>query len=98
MEVEKKSLLRDASVPSTKKKFRSAFRFCSNYRCFIKGFVNIAKLLRAATIPKDKFEWSETMTDTFPLLKRKLCHPPMIAHPQFDEPFYCGNGCIICSC
>ncbi|KAH9108153.1 hypothetical protein LEN26_005327 [Aphanomyces euteiches] len=56
------------------------------FRRFIKGFAAIAnplEQLKTAT----SFQWTEDCKRSLDILKRKLASPPILAYPDFDQPF-----------
>ena len=54
------------------KHVRAFLGLCSYYRRFVKGFVDIAKLLYKQTEKGSQFVWNEACESAFKLLKTKL--------------------------
>jgi hypothetical protein len=70
-----------------KHKISSFLGLCMNYRWFISGFVNIAKLLTKCMKEKQAFQWTPEVEATFQTLKEALCTAPILAYQQPRERF-----------
>ena len=57
------------------------------YRRFIKEFSNTAAPLNALTRKGVKFCWTQSCADAFDKLKRALVSAPILAYPDFKQPF-----------
>ncbi len=73
--------------PTTVKEVRSFLGLCSYYRRFIACFSEIAKPLHQLTEKDRKFAWTEQCSAAFQTLKKKLTEAPLLAHPDFSQPF-----------
>ena len=58
------------------------------YRKFIRDYAKIANKLYNLTRMNVKFEWTDAHTQAFETLKTKLMNEPILAHPNYDFPFY----------
>ena len=66
------------------------------YRKFVKDYGNIVAPL-TALLRNDAFAWKPTATCAFEKLKQAMCTTPILAMPDFSEPFTiesdaCDNG------
>ena len=59
----------------------------SYYRRFIRNFAHIAKPLHQLTEKARDFQWSEGCEEAFQELKNRLTSAPILAFPDFDQPF-----------
>lgn len=67
---------------------RSAmFSWASYYRRFYKNFPAVAALLTDLLSPKASFVWSDDCRYAFQQIKTLLTKAPMLATPNFDQPF-----------
>ncbi|CAC5368128.1 Retrovirus-related Pol polyprotein from transposon 412 [Mytilus coruscus] len=73
--------------PTTVTELRSFIGFCSYYRRFIKNFGSIAKPLHSLTQKGNIFAWTDECQWSFDKLKRFLTSAPVLAHPDFKQPF-----------
>ena len=74
-------------TPTNLKELRNFLGLATYYRRFVKGFSNIASPLNALTRKGVKFVWTEACSDAFDTLKRALVSAPILAYPNFKEPF-----------
>ncbi|GJS75037.1 putative mitochondrial protein [Tanacetum coccineum] len=58
----------------------------SYYRKFMKGYSSIAAPL-TNQLKKDSFKWGEDATNAFEALKKAMAELPMLALPNFNQPF-----------
>jgi hypothetical protein len=67
-------------------------------RRFIEGFADIAKPLHKLTQKGKLFEWTDECQVSFDQLKNCLVRSPVLAHPDFSQPFIldtdASNSCI----
>jgi hypothetical protein len=73
--------------PTTVTELRSFIGFCSYYRRFIEGFADIAKPLHKLTQKGKLFVWTDECQVSFDQLKNCLVRSPVLAHPDFSQPF-----------
>ena len=73
--------------PIDKTQVRSFIGLCSYYRKFIPKFADIARPLHKLTEKNVKFQWTDECQKYFELLKQKLVSAPILASPNFNEPF-----------
>ena len=57
------------------------------YRRFVRSFSNIANPLNALTKKNVPFDWTVACAEAFDNLKRALVSAPILAYPNFREPF-----------
>ena len=57
------------------------------YRRFVRRFSNIANPLNALTKKNVPFDWTVACAEAFDKLKRALVSAPILAYPNFREPF-----------
>lgn len=74
-------------TPKTVKQLQSFIGLTSYYRRFVKNFSQIASPLYALTKKNAKFNWTPACQEAFDTLKQKVTSPPVIAFPDFSEPF-----------
>ena len=67
------------------KELRSFVGLANDYRRFVRGFTNIPNPLNALTKKNVPFVW--TVAEAFDKLKRNLVSAPILAYPNFREPF-----------
>ena len=84
-------------VPENADKLRSFLAFAGYYRRFIKDFSKIIKPLnellpptsvkKGQKMPKKEWKWTEKEQAIFDHLKELLSSPPILAYPNFTQPF-----------
>ena len=82
-------------VPKNADELRSFIAFAGYYRRYVKDFSKLAKpltdLLPPTTTKKNKSKktqkWTETEQKAFVRLKTMLTNPPILAFPDFQQPF-----------
>lgn len=84
---DKVSAILNFPVPSNPKEVKMFLGTCSWYRRFIRNFSTIAAPLNALTSTKVKFNWSSEADSAFNDLKNALVSAPVLACPDFDQPF-----------
>ena len=84
---DKISVVENWPQPIDKTQVRSFIGLCSYYRKFIPKFADIARPLHKLTEKNVKFQWTDECQRSFELLKQKLVSAPILASPDFNEPF-----------
>ena len=79
--------IRDWERPKTLTRVRSFTAFCNYYRKFVKNFAEVAKPLYRLTSKGVKFTWEKEHEDAIQLLKTRLLQAPILAFPNFRQPF-----------
>ena len=74
-------------TPKTTKEVQSFLGLTSYYRRFIKNFAEIARPLYRLTEKNVNFNWDEHCQIAFQTLKEKMINPPLLAYPNFSNPF-----------
>ena len=75
-------------VPKSVKEVRSFLGLCNYYRRFVEKFASIASPLNRLTRKDVSFVWTPECEEAFVELKRRLCSPPILAYPDFHQPFH----------
>ena len=88
----KAQTIRDAHPPRSREVLRSFLGIASYYRRFIKNFVNIVRPLSKMTSEKTEFDWTLPLQKSFDTLKQALTTAPVLACPDFSEPFLMATG------
>ena len=73
--------------PCTVREVRSFLGFLGYYRRFVKGFSVLARPLYELTKANARFNWDEDCQCAWEDLRQRVITAPMLAHPDFDEPF-----------
>ena len=79
--------VRSYPTPTDLKHLRSFLGLASYYRRFIANFAKIANPLHALTCKDTPFLWDSTCQQAFESLKQCLIAAPVLAFPNFDNPF-----------
>ena len=74
--------------PEDKKAVKSFLGLAGFYRSFIRDFASIATPLTDLLREDTPFVWTTEQETAFQELKHKLSSPPVLAFPNFSEPFY----------
>jgi hypothetical protein len=75
------SLIRDWTIPKTKKDVQAFWGFCNFYHCFIKDFGKIAKLMTLLT-GNTKFNWGVPQQLVYEVLKRAVAEEAVLWIPH----------------
>ena len=107
---EKISKVRDWPTPTNVDSIRTFLGFVGYYRKFVKDFAKLARPLNdllAGEVCKKRsrrkhkqikeWQWTQKEADAFQTLKQKLLEPPILAYPEYRQPFIlhvdaCGTG------
>uniref|UniRef100_A0A8R7Q2M0 Reverse transcriptase domain-containing protein n=1 Tax=Triticum urartu TaxID=4572 RepID=A0A8R7Q2M0_TRIUA len=73
-------------TPTTPKQLRGFLGLCGYYRRFVRNFGTIARPLHDL-LKKDNFSWTDKQTSVFQQLKQAMTNAPVLALPNFTEPF-----------
>ena len=79
--------VQNCPVPGSLTAVRSFVGLSSFYRRFIPGYGQVARPLYDLTMKDQKFKWSRECQMAFESLKKALCSPPVLAHPDFEKDF-----------
>lgn len=74
-------------VPKDKDSAKRFVAFANYYRRFIKDFSAIAQPLNYLSRKKVEFKWTLKCQEAFDQLKSCLTNPPVLAYPDFSQPF-----------
>ena len=84
---DKVRVVQEFPTPTNLKELRSFLGLVNYYRRFVRGFSNIAKPLNAFTKKNVPFVWTVACAEAFDKLKRALVSAPILACPNFRQPF-----------
>lgn len=74
-------------TPKSRKNVQQFLGLCNYYRKFIPNFSTISKPLTILLKKDTPFHWKNNQVEAFQCLKDKLTNAPVLAFPNFDEPF-----------
>jgi Reverse transcriptase (RNA-dependent DNA polymerase)/RNase H-like domain found in reverse transcriptase len=72
--------------PKTIKELRVFLGLTRYYRKFIKDYDSISKPL-TELLKKNSFQWNGNTSQAFKLLQQAMCSAPILAMPNFNDPF-----------
>ena len=75
-------------VPKYVKEVCSFLGLCNYYRRFVEKFASIASPLNHLTRKDVSFVWTPEGEEAFVELQCRLCSPPILAYPDFHQPFH----------
>ena len=84
---EKCKAVQEFPTPTKVKDVRSFLGLAGYYRRFIKDFSKIASPMIDLTKKDEEFKWTETCEAAFNELKQRLVSPPILAYPNYNEPY-----------
>ena len=84
---DKVSAVKNQPVPNNLKELRQFLGLASYYRKFMEGFARIAAPLNQLMRKDTAYYWTDEQQQAFEKLKQRLIEAPILAHPDFDEPF-----------
>ena len=84
---DKVRVIQEVPTPTKLKELRSFLGFANHCIRFVRGFSNIANPLNALTKKNYLFDWTVACAEAFDKLKRALLSAPILAYPNFREPF-----------
>ena len=84
---DKVRVVQEFPTPINVKELRSFVDLANYYRRFVRGFSNIANPLNALRKKNVPFVWTVACAEVFDKLKRALVSAPILAYPNFREPF-----------
>ena len=76
-------------VPTNAKEVKQFMGLCNYYRRFVRDYSKIAALLFKLLGKENakSFSWNSASQDAFEELKSRLVSPPILAYPNFKQPF-----------
>ena len=74
--------------PKSVKDVRSFLGLANYYRRFVHNFAKISSPLNRLTRKDIVFVWTPECEEAFLDLKRRLCSAPILAYPDFNQPFH----------
>ena len=84
---EKIKVVQEYPVPKSVKDVRAFMGLTNYYRKFVKGFAHIASPLHDLTKKGASFLWTDDCQKAFETLKTALTQAPILAYPDFTQPF-----------
>ena len=84
---EKCAAIKKFPTPTKVRDVRSFLGLAGYYRKFIKDFSKIAGPLIRLTKKDEPFEWAADCEEAFQTLKDMLTSPPVLAYPNYQDPY-----------
>ncbi len=81
------SAVKEYSATSSVTEVRQFLGIASYYRRFIHGYAKTAEPLHTLTQKNETFLWTPSCQAAFQILIQKLVETPVLAYPNFQEPF-----------
>ena len=81
-------------IPQNSKDVQQFLGLVNYYRRFILGFVELAKPLHRLTEHNVSFTWTKECQESFDDLRNKLTSTPVLAYPNFEQPFILDTDAI----
>ena len=75
-------------TPQSVKEVCSFLGLANYYRRFVHNFANISSPLNRLTRKDVAFVWTPECEEAFLELKHRLCSAPILAYPDFNQPFH----------
>ena len=85
---DKISAVKSFPTPKSVKDVRSFLGLANYYRRFVHNFAKISSPLNRLTCKDVVFVWTPECEEAFNELKRRLCSAPILAYPDFRQPFH----------
>ena len=99
---EKTNRVSNWPTPTTALEVQKFLGLASYYRRFVKNYATIASPLHKLTERGRQFSWSNECAAAFATLKQRLVNAPVLAFPDFTQPFvldtdasHCGIGAVL---
>ena len=86
-DVDKTSKVSSWPTPTTMSEVQKFLGLASYYRRFVKNYATIASPLHKLTERGRQFNWTSECAAAFASLKQKLINAPILAFPDFTQPF-----------
>ena len=80
-------VIKNYPAPKNVKQVRQFLGLCNYYRCFQKGYSDIAKPLQNLTKKDQVWDWSKSCQDSFEKLRPNLLTAPMLKYADMQKPF-----------
>ena len=84
---DKVKAVRNYPTPANVKDVRAFLGLASFYRRLVPDFAELSKHLTVLTKKDHEFIWGPSQQEAFEKLKDNLCTTPVLAYPDFSQPF-----------
>ena len=84
---DKIKIVKEFVAPKNPKGIKQFLGLCGYYRKFVPNFAKTAIPLTKLLRKNQKFIWSQECHEAFEKLKQNLISPPVLAFPDFNQPF-----------
>ena len=85
---DKVQAIQNFPIPQDLKAVRSFLGLSGFYRSFVKNYSTIARPLTILLRKDTPFTWGPDQQQAFDHLKTLITTPPVLAYPDYDQPFY----------